>query len=101
MKIVFSALAVEGLDGLSNYISNDLNNPIAAHNIVGKILHLAYKLSDFPELGVNLKTIDLKLAGYRYLIVDNYLIIYKLVAHEVHVLRILYARSDYVKLLQS
>ncbi len=101
MKVVFSALAEEDLDGLSSYISGDLNNPIAARNIVDKILRLAQRLSDFPELGANLKTIDIKLSGYRYLIAENYLIIYKLVDHEVYVLRILYARSDYVKLLQN
>jgi toxin ParE1/3/4 len=101
VKVIFSELAEKDLGGVFSYINSDLNNPIAARNIVDKILSMSRKLSDFPELGTNLKITDAKLDGYRYLILDNYLIVYKVLDREVYVLRILYARSDYVKLLQG
>ncbi len=101
MKIVFALAAEQDLADLFSYISGDLSNPIAAHNIVDKILRVSQKLSDFPGLGVELKTIDTRLDNYRYLIVDNYLIIYKAIDQEVYILRNLYARSDYVKLLEK
>ncbi len=101
MKIIFTPLAEQDLADLFRYISNELSNPIAAHNIADKILHASQKLSDFPELGADLKTIDARLDSYRYLIVDNYLIIYKVIDQEVYILRILYARSDYVRLLEK
>ncbi|HEY5152812.1 MAG TPA: type II toxin-antitoxin system RelE/ParE family toxin [Candidatus Saccharimonadales bacterium] len=101
MKVVFLPAAEHDLGGLFAYISEKLQNSIAAHNIVEKILRLAYKLASFPEMGASLKTIDTRIGSYRYLLVDNYLIIYKVEAQEVNVVRILYARSDYVRLLQD
>ncbi len=101
MKIIFTPLAEQDLADLFRYIKNDLHNPIAAHNIADKILNALQKVSDFSGLGAELKTIDTKLDNYRYLIVDNYLIIYKVIDQEVYILRILYARSDYVRLLEK
>lgn len=101
MIIIFTPAAEQDLADLFDYINNDLSNPIAAHNIVDKILRTSQKLSDFPELGTALKAIDIKLDNYRYLIVDNYLVVYRVIDQEVYVLRILYARSDYVKLLEG
>lgn len=51
-------------------------------------------------MGASLESVDHRLGGYRYLIVNNYLVIYS-VADEVSIVRILYARSDYVQLLQG
>ncbi len=93
MKVTFSAKAEEDLAKIFQYINDDLHNPIAAQNIVEKIIRLSQKLSIFPELGASLKTIDPTLDNYHHLIVDNYLIIYKVTDREVAILRIIYARS--------
>ncbi len=66
-----------------------------------KILQRAKLLANFPELGANLAHVDPKLGGYRHLLVDSYLIIYKVAHEEVCVVRILYARSDYEQLLHG
>jgi toxin ParE1/3/4 len=101
MNVIFSVKADQDLASLFIYINDNLHNGNAAHNIVDKILHLSQKLSDFPEMGSSLKTIDSRLDRYRYLIVDNYLLIYKVTDEEVIVVRILYAKSNYVQLLQG
>lgn len=101
MRVIFSAKADQDLAGLFAYISEDLQNSIAAHNIVEKILRLSQKLPDFPELESSLKAVDSRLGGYRYLIADNYLLIYKVADEEVVVMRILYAKSNYVQLIQG
>ena len=101
MKVVFLPAAEHDLGGLFAYISENLQNPIAAHNIVEKILHLSYKLASFPEMGASLRTVDERIGSYRYLLADNYLVIYKVEAQAVNVVRILYARSDYVSLLHD
>ena len=101
MKVIFSAKADQDLASLFEYINDSLHNSIAAHNIVSKILRLSQKLSDFPEMGTSLKAIDNRLGVYRYLIVDNYLLVYKIVDEEVFMVRILYAKSDYVQLLRG
>ena len=101
MKVIFSTKADEDIAGIFEYINAGLHNTTAAYNIVDKILDLAQKLSRFPELGANLKVIDIRLDNYRYLIADNYLIVYKVVDQEVFILRIVYARSNYARLLQG
>lgn len=100
MKVAFSHVAEQDLESLLSYINNELQNPIASENIGVKLLHRIQSLGSFPEIGAGLGSIDHRLSGYRYLVVDNYLVIYK-VADQVSVIRILYARSDYVQLLQG
>lgn len=99
MKSFFSAKAEEDLADIFNYIHRNLDNPVAAQNIVAKILEKVKKLSDFPEMGAHLQRVEAELAGYHYLLADNYLIIYKVADNEVVVLRLLHARSDYMQLL--
>lgn len=101
MRVIFSAKAEQDLNDLFDYINHNLNNSIAAHNIAEKLLRLSQKLSSFPEMGSSLRTVDTRLGAYRYLIADNYLLIYKVIDAEVIVVRILYAKSDYVQLLQG
>ena len=101
MKVVLLPAAEHDLGSLFEYISENLQNPIAAHNIVEKILRLSNKLASFPEMGSSLRTVDTRIGSYRYLLADNYLVIYKVEAQDVTVVRILYARSDYVRLLQD
>lgn len=100
MRVVFSAAAEQDLDGLYSYISNELQNPIAARNLATKLLRRTQSLATFPEMGPGLENIDRRLGDYRYLLVDNYLVIYK-VTDQASVVRILYARSDYVQVLQG
>lgn len=66
-----------------------------------KILRLAQKLSTFPEMGTPLHTLDSRFAQYRYLIADNYLLIYRFTDDAVCIVRIVYAKSDYVQLLEG
>jgi len=100
MKVVFLPAAQQDLAGLLSYIHNELQNPTAATNIAAKILRRSQSLGNFPELGASLGGIDSQLSGYRYLVVDNYLVIYK-AGNQVSVVRILYVRSDYMQLLRD
>ena len=101
MKVVFTSAAEHDLGSLFLYIKDELHNEVAARNIATKILQRAQGLASFPEKGASLRNIDPQLNGYRYLLVDNYLVIYRVTNEEVRVVRILYARSDYVQLLQG
>jgi addiction module RelE/StbE family toxin len=100
MNVVFVPAAQQDLTELLSYIRNELQNPIAADNIAAKILRRVQSLGSFPEMGASLENVDVRLSGYRYLVIDNYLIIYN-VANQVKIVRILYARSDYVQLLRD
>ncbi len=101
MNIIILASAKRDLDLLFTYIKDDLRNAIAAHNTVAKILRRVQALESFPEMGTGLAGVNQALAGYRYLIADNYLIIYKIAGTEIHIVHIPYARSNYIQLLQG
>jgi toxin ParE1/3/4 len=101
MKVVFTPAAEHDLGGLFLYIKDKLHNEIAARNIATKLLQRAQGLASFPDMGASLGNVDRKLDGYRYLLVDNYLVIYRVADEELYIVRILYARSDYVQLLQG
>lgn len=101
MNVVFLPAAEHDLDSLSLYIHDELQNPTAAYNIVTKILRRAKSLEAYPEMGAHLGDIDHRLDGYRHVLADNYLVIYRVTDQEAVIVRILYARSDYVQLLQG
>jgi len=101
MKLRLLPAAEHDIKKLFLYIKNDLANPIAAQNIVQKILQRMQQLTDFPELGASMIAIDTRLENYRYLIVDNYLVVYRYDRNAIYVVRVLYARSDYVRILQG
>jgi len=100
MKVLILASVKRDLDALFKYIKDDLHNEIAARNTVAKILRRIQPLESFPEMGSNLASVNQTIAGYRYITVDNYLIIYKVVSMEIHILHIPYARSNYIQLFQ-
>jgi addiction module RelE/StbE family toxin len=99
MNVVFLPEARHDLQEIAEYISKDLQNPIAANNIVKKILSLSDKLVDFPDMGTSLEALDTRINNYRYLVSGNYLIIYRATNSEVQITRILYVRSNYIELL--
>lgn len=100
MNVVILPAAEQDLSSLFLYIKDELHNEIAARNVAMKILQRAQNLASFPEIGADLANIDHRLSGYRYLLVDNYILIYT-VTDEVRIIRILYARSDYTQLLHG
>ena len=101
MKLRLLLAAEQDIGKLFLYIRDDLANSIAAQNVAQKILQRIQQLTDFPELGASMTVIDTRLENYRYLIVDNYLIVYRYNRDAIYVIRILYARSDYVRILQG
>jgi len=101
VKLRLLLAAEQDIEKLFLYIQDDLANPIAAQNIAQKILQRMQQLTNFPELGASMMAMDTRLENYRYLIVDNYLVVYRYNRDAIYVVRVLYARSDYVRILQG
>ena len=99
MKIKFSALSERDLDGIFLYIKDTLHNPTAAHNAVNGIITMAAHLSDFPKLGTILKMPNSSNTEVRYILSGSYLIFYVIESTHLEIVRVLYARSDYLRLL--
>lgn len=99
--IHFSPLALRDLDEIWDYISEDLQNPSAASNTVGKILATIEILENFPESGSKLSSIVEVESDYRYLVCGNYLAFYRTQKRNIYIDRILYGKRDYLKILFS
>lgn len=97
-KVVFSPAAKKDLEEIGDYVAFQLHNKPAARKLIAKIQNSVYLLRQFPEAGTPLDN-----AGshtiFRYLICGNYMIFYVLSNGDAHIVRILYSRRDYLRLL--
>jgi len=90
-------VAEEDLEQIVTYIA--LDSPQAALNLADRIEADLEKLSSFPKLGRIPRDSDLREAGYRYLIITDYLAFYTVEGLTVIVHRILPGKRDYKELL--
>lgn len=84
---------------IKTYITEALENPEAAVDVVAGILESYQKLKDFPHMGRKLSSKIGVITDYRYLISGKYIIFYKIDNIYVSIYRILYGKRDYTKLL--
>ena len=97
--LVYSLLARKDLERIRDYITNELQNPLAAVNTVKAILDAADELEQFPHVGRPVERVPFVGDDYRCLPVRNYLVFYRVSDTSVFVDRILYKRRDYMSLL--
>ena len=100
-NVVYSQKALSDLEEIGDYISMELQNPIAALNTVTKIQDKIDKLAGFPYIGALLSSIfdDIEDNDYRYLVCMNYLAFYRVDGNTVYIDRIIYGRRDYITIL--
>ena len=87
------------LEGIKEYIETELENSTAAQNIVSKIVKDMYGLETFPDMGAPLSSIMEVQTDYRFLVSGKYLVFYRHVKGVVYVIRVLYGKRDYIKIL--
>jgi len=99
MTLRISPEAENDLRGIREYIAVELENPTAALNTVSRITKAIRTLSDFPGRGAPLSSIVDMQTQYRFLMSGSYLVFYRQETDTVFVVRILYGRRDYMKIL--
>jgi toxin ParE1/3/4 len=90
-------VAEEDLRGIIAYIA--LDNPSAAAAFADKIENLLSSLSSYPLLGKIPDEDELANVGYRFLVVQNYLIFYTIEKRVIWVHRIMHGARNYISLL--
>lgn len=98
-KIRYSAVAIQDLEQIGDYIADTLKSPIAALNTVNKIQDTVDKLADFPFIGSLLSGVVKTETNYRFLVCGNYLVFYRAQTDSVYISRVLYGRRDYMAIL--
>ena len=91
-------MAQQDLIDIRRYITEDLQNPIAAKNTITRILQAMRQLEQFPYSGAPLQTHGMD-TGYRSIVSGNYRAFYHCDAENVYVVRILYGRRDFMRIL--
>lgn len=98
-RLHLSPVAQADLTEIKEYISEDLENPIAATSTVSKIMEQIRSLSGQAFIGTPLSAITDIESDYRFLVSGNYLIFYRAYGAEVYIDRVLYGRRDYLRVL--
>jgi len=91
------SIAEEDFTEIISFIAAD--NSKAAENLANKIEKNLELLSDNPLLGKSPSDSDLKLLGYRYLIIENCLIFYTIEKRTILIHRMLHGARNYKTLL--
>ena len=99
-KIRFTPQAIADLEEIKRYISDDLSNPHAAADLVALVFGRIRTLASLPQTGARMRTDIPLLKVYRFIQCKNYLVFYRTEEKWVSVIRILYARRDYLELLE-
>ncbi|MBQ7793735.1 MAG: type II toxin-antitoxin system RelE/ParE family toxin [Clostridia bacterium] len=98
-KIRLSPMALNDLKEIKSYIENDLSNPIAAKNVIKRIIDDYNKLEISPYMGTPLSAKVPFETDYRFMVSGNYIIFYKADEEFVSIYRILYGRRDYIRII--
>lgn len=101
MKIVYTPQAREDLREIKTYITQNLQNPIAAKNVTDNIIKSIHRLSFMQNLGIELSGKTDRETEYRCLFSGNYGIFYIVSEEAVRIYRILDLRTDYLKIIFS
>lgn len=91
--------AQSDLAEIKEYVSKELENPIAALSTVSKITNGMRILRSHAFAGAPLSSIANVESDYRFLVSGKYLIFYRVTDNEVYVDRVLYGRRDYLRIL--
>ena len=98
-EIRFSPEAINDLEQTKTYITEELGSAPAAIHTVTEIMKRIRMLSVFPEAGTPLSSIVSYDLPYRFLVCDKYLAFYRYEQDTVYIVRILYGKRDYLRIL--
>lgn len=98
-KIHVTPEAKRDLQHIKEYITLELDSLATAINTVFKITKSIRRIKDFPALGAPLSGIVDIPNDYRFLVCGNYLVFYRQEGDNVNVIRVIYSRRDYTKIL--
>jgi toxin ParE1/3/4 len=96
-KIKYTAAAVDDMDEIFSIIS--LDQISKAEAMLEKLNSRIAMLSEFPNMGSVLSDEEYTLVqrGYRFIVVQPYLVFYRIIEDNIIISRILHSRRDYLR----
>lgn len=88
--------AFRDMDGIYSYIAIEKNSPEAAKNQTDRLIKAIYTLETFPESHQDRLAGRYAGRGYKQLLVDNYVVIYKVnrLKRTVYIVTVQYQRKN-------
>jgi addiction module RelE/StbE family toxin len=101
--ISYSRRFWDDTDNAYDYITNVLDNESAAKNLLKKVKALLSELGNTALYHPKVNNVELAAEDYRSVRVGNYSIFYTVdeQTKEVHVIRFLYSRQDWITIIQK
>ena len=104
-SIEISESAKADIKEILSYIKDFLHNPKAASNLADLLTQEISSLAQFPFSGTPVQDRFLVNYGFRFLLVNNFKVFYIALdrpdSKQVRIIRVLYARRDYEKILND
>ena len=98
-NIEYSKEAKEDLIRIKQYIKYNLQEPETANKLISKIRKSIKNLNDNPEIYAIIDDEIIRKLEIRKLIVDNYIVFYRIKNISIEIVRIMYGRRNWINLL--
>lgn len=98
-NIEYSKEAREDLIEIKRYIKYNLQEPQTAQKLISKIKSEIDKLKSNPQMFTIIDDDFIKKFEIRKLIVDNYIVFYRIQTNNIQIARIMYGRRNWINLL--
>ena len=98
-NIEYSKESKEDLIGIKQYIKYNLQEPETANKLISKIRKSIKTLKENPEIYAIIDDDIIRKLEIRKLIVDNYIIFYRIKNDSTEIVRIMYGRRNWINLL--
>lgn len=99
MELAWSPAAVGDFEATVGYIESELASPMAARRLVDSVIEKAQLFADVPGAGTALRALNGIDTGYRYMTSGSWMVFLSCGSGRALVVRVLYAKSDYMRTL--
>lgn len=99
MRLQFSPEAIEDLDQETDYIAHNLASPQTAEKFFDSIFARCKLFAEVPSSAPHLRTLSGIQTPYQFMMYKEWMIVGKTHDDYVEILRILYAKSNYISLV--
>jgi len=97
----FSYFYLDELKSAIEYIRQDLQNPIAAQRLKDEVKETYIKLKENPFIYPSVPDEYLASKGFRFTMVKNYILFYKVKEKQINIDRFLYGHRDWMNILDD
>ena len=98
-KLFLSVESKQDISDIKKYISEELQNPVAAERIIRDITTQIESLINIPKKGTPLTVVFDIETNYRFLVCGHYVVFYRYENQTILIVRVLYGRRNFEKIL--